>query len=188
MSREDRRIHKTRKAIIEAMLSLLAEKHYDQISVQEIVDRADVGRSTFYVHFESKDDLLAQGFEQMLGHLLTHLQIQETHQRVNFDITMLFTHAAGHYELYRTLLWGTGFAVISNQGHKALGEKLEALLQEGLSDVTQLKVPISLLATTLAGSLLIMLKWWLDEKMPYSPEEMNVYFQQMVLPGVQAVL
>lgn len=64
---EDRRIQKTLKLLREALVSLIAEKPYDSIVVKEILDRANVGRSTFYTHFRDKDELLSSGIHDMLG-------------------------------------------------------------------------------------------------------------------------
>ena len=64
---EDRRIQKTQNLLREALVSLIAEKPYDSIVVKEILDRANVGRSTFYMHFRDKDDLLVSGIHDMLG-------------------------------------------------------------------------------------------------------------------------
>lgn len=179
----DRRTKKTHKAIIKAFLTLLTEKSYEQISVQDITEAADVGRSTFYVHFENKDDLLVKGFGTVLDHLVSHLEFKEEEQRLFFDVTTLFAHAAGHYTLYRDLIWGRGFPVLSEGGYQSLREKIEKLIKQNLPDSDT--VPVDLLAATLSGGLLIMLKWWLDQKMPYSPAEMNAYFQTTLMRGVQ---
>src|SRR5215813_9896903 len=64
---KDRRIQKTQNLLHEALASLLREKPYDAIVVKEILDRANVGRSTFYMHFRDKDDLLVSGIHDMLG-------------------------------------------------------------------------------------------------------------------------
>jgi len=61
----DRRIRRTCKSLHEALISLLLEKNYDEITVQEILDRTDVGRSTFYAHFEGKDELLVSGIHDL---------------------------------------------------------------------------------------------------------------------------
>ncbi len=65
MANTDRRIRRTCKSLHEALISLLLEKNYDEITVQEILDRTDVGRSTFYAHFEGKDELLVSGIHDL---------------------------------------------------------------------------------------------------------------------------
>ena len=65
----DRRQRKTRKAIYDAFEQLMAQQHYSAVTVAQIIDRADVGRSTFYAHFETKDDLLAEMCREMFDHI-----------------------------------------------------------------------------------------------------------------------
>ena len=70
----DRRIRRTQKSLHEALISLVLEKNYDSITVQEILDRADVGRSTFYAHFDGKDELLISGTHELRNTLNAALQ------------------------------------------------------------------------------------------------------------------
>jgi AcrR family transcriptional regulator len=183
----DRRAQRTRESLIHALLELIEEKHYDQISVQDIVELANVGRSTFYAHYENKDALLNSGFEHLLDHLVQWIVLNEDGQLV-FNTTMLFRHAQGHYEVYRTLLWGTGFKLLIQDGHAALSEKIEARLKAILTaqQIEMFLLPV--LSFTIAGALLALLKWWLDNKMPYPPEQMDEVFQNLMMPGVRGTL
>jgi AcrR family transcriptional regulator len=186
--RHDRRSQRTQQALMDALIALLAVKSYDEISINEIVDRANVGRSTFYAHYQTKDDLLKSGFERVLDMLIHHISFGEAGQDLRLDTTPLFRHASGHYELYRTLVWGSGFEPLTRDGHAALGEKFQESFSKFLSEKLEPLVPLDVLAHTMAGSLLILLKWWLDHKMPYPPERMNDFFQQLVMPGVGNIL
>jgi AcrR family transcriptional regulator len=184
---QDRRSQRTRQALIHALIELLAARHYDRITIQDIVDQANVGRATFYAHYQNKDDLLKSGFERVLDMLVQQIVSSENDQCL-FDTSMLFHHAQGHYELYRTLVWGSGFDLLTKEGHAALSKKIEdrfALLLTGRQPPS---IPLPILSCSMAGAVLIMLKWWLDNKMPYSPERMNEIFQQLVMPGVRTVL
>lgn len=184
----DRRIQKTQQALIEGLLELLSVKHYDSISIRDITEKANVGRSTFYAHFESKDDLLKHGFEGALDSLLQHVIISEENQKLTLDVTALFAHAKIHYELYRTLSWGSGFDLITMQGHALLSKKLLEKMSSLFSDKPDNLVPLTILCHSLAGGILVLLKWWLDNEMPYPPERMNGIFQQLILPGFQLSL
>jgi len=123
--RQDRRSQRTQQALMEALLALLAEKHYDEISINEIVDRANVGRSTFYAHFQTKDELLTSGFERALALLAQHVSIGGSDHEVTLDTTPLFRHAQGHFALYRTLVWGSGLELLTRDGHTALSARLQ---------------------------------------------------------------
>jgi AcrR family transcriptional regulator len=183
----DRRTQRTREALIHALLDLIQEQHYDQISVQEIVDHANVGRSTFYAHYENKDDLLNSGFEHLLESLVQWIKLDDEGQ-LTFDTSMLFRHAHGHYEIYRTLIWGTGFKLLIEDGHAALSEKIEARLRIILPTQKVESLPLPVLSYAIAGTLLALLKWWLDNKMPYPPEKMDEVFQQLMMPGIRGTL
>src|SRR5437762_5394084 len=71
---KDRRIQKTQDLLHEALASLIREKDYDSIAVKEILDRANVGRSTFYTHFRDKDELLVNGIHDMLRPAKSRMQ------------------------------------------------------------------------------------------------------------------
>lgn len=186
--RHDRRSQRTQQALIEALLALLAEKLYDEISINEIVDRANVGRSTFYAHYQTKDALLQSGFERVLDLLAQHVNVGGSEKDLRLDTTPLFRHAQGHYELYRTLVWGSGYELLTRDGHAALSARLQDRLAPLLPGKPEPHVPLPVLAHSLAGTLLLLLKWWLDHKMPYPPEQMDVFFQQLAMPGARRIL
>ena len=184
----DRRTQRTQQALLDALIDLLKVKHYDGVSVKDIIAKANVGRSTFYAHYQTKGDLLKGGFERVLDMLLEQIVFDETDRKLTLDTAPLFRHAQGHAELYRTLAWGSGFALITTQGHASLGAKILRRLSPFLPAKGQTAVPLSVLSYSLAGSLLILLKWWLENDMPGSPEYMDGIFQQLIMPGIRRAL
>jgi len=186
--RQDRRSQRTQQALMDALIALLAVKHYDEISINDIIDHANVGRSTFYAHYQDKDDLLKSGFERVLDMLIHHISFGEADQDLQLDTTQLFRHAQGHYELYRTLVWGSGFDLLTKDGHAALSAKFQENFTQLLSGKPEPSIPLAVLSYSMAGTLLILLKWWLDNKMPYSPEYMDGIFQQLVMPSARNIL
>lgn len=187
--RHDRRSQRTQQALMEALVALLAEKHYDEVSINDIVERANVGRSTFYAHFQTKDELLKNGFERALVLLVEQISAGGSSGReLQLDSTPLFRHAQGHYELYRTLVWGSGLELLTRDGHAALSARLEDRLAPVLAGQPEPAVPLAILAYSLSGTLLILLKWWLDHKMPHPPERMDAFFQQLAMPGVRQAM
>ncbi|MGW0357525.1 MULTISPECIES: TetR/AcrR family transcriptional regulator [Nocardia] len=96
MSDNDRRVRRTRSTLHRALIELMIERPYDRITVQDILDRADVGRSTFYAHFRSKDDLLVVSGTEFLRAALA--------RRSGDPIRTIIELAEGHREVYRALL------------------------------------------------------------------------------------
>lgn len=183
----DRRTQRSREALIRSLLELIEKKHYDRISVQEIVRHANVGRSTFYAHYHDKDELLISGFEYLLDALVRRISLREEGV-LEFETAMLFEHARGHSAVYRTLMRGSGFELIIRDGQAALSRKIEERLRALLAGRPEPSLPLPLVSNTLAGGLLVMLKWWLDNKMPCPPETMNAAFQQLVMRGIRSEL
>jgi AcrR family transcriptional regulator len=183
---DDRRTRRTEYSLIHALLELIETKPYDLITVQDIIGQANVGRSTFYAHYQNKDGLLMGGFEHMLDLLVGGIALT-TEGRVIFDTTMLFGHARGHREIYRKLVWGSGFKLLMKDGHAALSKKVEDRLSALLPAQHSSSISLPLLAYVTSGALLLMLKWWLDRGMANSPEEMNAFFQQLIMESVRKV-
>jgi AcrR family transcriptional regulator len=186
--RQDRRSHRTQQALMDALIALLSTKSYNEISINDIIERANIGRSTFYAHFQTKDDLLKSGFERALDMLIHQINTSEADQGLQLDTTLFFRHAQGHYEIYRTLVWGTGFDVLTKDGHAALSAKLQESFALRLSGRPEPSIPLAVMCYSVAGTLLILLKWWLDNKMPYSPEYMDEIFQQLVMSSARNIL
>ena len=185
---ESRRTRRTRKLIEDALMSLMLEKRYDKITVQDIIDRADVGRSTFYAHFDGKEDFLTSDFEHLFASLSQQMDIDQGKKNEDFSTVELFKHIQVHHGLYKALVWGRGVELIFKQGNIILSRIFERRLIGLVDDGEESKVPFPVLANHLAGSFLTLLKWWLDNNMPHTPEEMNDMYQHMVLPGVWASL
>ncbi len=120
LQQQDRRTQRTQQALLDALIDLLKVRHYDAISVKDIIEKANVGRSTFYAHYQTKDDLLKGGFERVLNMLLEQVIFDAADRNMTLDTVPLFRHAQGHAELFRTLAWGSGFEVITTQGQAAL--------------------------------------------------------------------
>ncbi len=181
----DRRAQRTRQALSHALIALIQEKRYDAITVQDICDRANVGRSTFYAHYQDKDDLLASNFQQVMAGLGS--QIEWRDDRFVFAVEPLFRHVQEHHHLYKALARGGGFDVLLRAGQLQWRAQIERHLPIVTPRDRAPAVSPEVVVTYLAGSLQTLLLWWLDRKMPYSPERMDEIFQQLVMPGVNAV-
>jgi len=187
----DRRIRRTRRVLHNALMSLVIEKRYDKITVQDILDRADVGRSTFYTHFQDKDDLLVQGLAMFSENLNTHIEGSDhgsgEGEHLLHSLTF-FRHADMHHELYRAMQEGGGADVIMEAGRRHLTQDIQNHLGAYFSDRASEEIPLPLITNFLAGAMLSVLMWWLDADRPCSPEEVNEIFQQLAMDGVSSML
>jgi AcrR family transcriptional regulator len=182
----DRRTQRTRQTLSHALIALIQEQRYEAITVQDICDRANVGRSTFYAHYQDKDDLLAGNFSDMMKSLSQ--PFAERDGQLVFPLAPLFEHTRNHHSLYHALLWGGGMDILLRAGQKQWSQQIEKYMEALLEDGRQPTVPIPAIAAYMAGSLQTLLFWWLERRMSYSPERMDEMFQQLVMPGVNAAL
>lgn len=188
--RLDRRVQRTRQLLHNALIALILEKGYDKITVQNIIDRANVGRSTFYAHYLDKEDLLESGLERLREELGQHLvgeDAVEGSEWLLLPSLALFRHTGKHHDLYKAMIGGKGIDLVVQTIDNALIAHAEAHLQELVAKGRRPSVPPLVIVTYLVGALRALLAWWLDNDMPYPPEQMHEMFRQMTTPGVSAV-
>jgi len=188
-TKADRRSERTRRQLSAALIELMLEQRYDEITVQDIIDRANIGRSTFYAHYLDKEDLLVSGFTHVLDTLSQEQQQTGAgeHQALP-SLARFFQHVQDHHQLYKALVRGGGIDRLFKKSHQHMRRNIQqhlvALIPAGQAPAT----PLPLVADYLSGAILSMLTWWLENDMPYAPEQMDTLFQQLVGPGVQTTL
>ena len=182
----DRRQKKTRKAIFDAFAALLEQKNYEKITVQEIIDKADVGRTTFYAHFETKDCLLQEMCADIFGHVFSeHLHAESTHDFSNkeYTLTEQITHILYHLRDSRAeilrLLSGESSEIFLNYMKPYLVRVLDPLIREEVSGI-----PASYQRRMFSDSFAGTIKWWSDEKMQHTPEEVAGYYVTVITQGL----
>lgn len=178
-TKQDRRSQRTRHSLSEAFVQLLKEKGYSAITVSDLIERANIGRSTFYSHFRDKDDLFVSELDRVIEVLSHHTATQE--DLPFFPSLELFRHVGEEYELYKALVWTPGIDLLIKHLQKSLSHRIEQGLQKSGSDF---EMPAPILATFIAGSYLTLLKWWLENKMNYAPERMDSIFKRLILEGI----
>lgn len=188
----DRRIQRTEQLLREALIALILEKGYDAITVQDLLDRANMGRSTFYAHYRDKEDLLLSGFQLLFDAFQKEYRKTTTVDidpiQAGKDLSLFFfRHAGSHLDLFKAMIGEQGGKIIQDHTVKYLTQFIRDHLAAQLSD-RQKKVPVDLLAHFLASSYLSLISWWLDRDLPYSAEQMDSLYQQLVFPGIRGVL
>ncbi len=185
---EDRRLKRTRHLLTGALIDLMVEKRYDTITVQHIIDRAGVGRSTFYSHYRDKDDLLLSGFETMLKEFSAFITMDDSGELQITSALELFKHVQENHHRFRALTRGRVIDMLFEKGQVYWSARFEAQFKHVLPDSRDHKVPLPVVSNYVAGTFLTLLKWWLNNDMVYSPEQMDQMFRALVIPSVKAAL
>ena len=187
----DRRVERTRKLIQEALVSLILEKRYDKITVQDIIDRANVGRSTFYAHFQDKEDLLASNFANYTAQWETEqaeAKPADSEESPHILHSLeFFLHANEAYEFHQAMFEGGGAEVMIETGRQHMMMDIQNHLQEMFGEDEKLPIPLPVITNFLAGGMLSVMVWWLKEKRPYPPETINEMFQQLAMRGMESL-
>jgi AcrR family transcriptional regulator len=186
--RPDRRVGKTLRALKDALTDLILDRRYEEITVQDIIDRADIGRSTFYAHFTDKDDLLMA--------ILSDLQVPgpDTSTWKSDDPAFGWT-----LELFRH--FGSGKRVFkavasSQSGALARGEMIRWLEDLVRAELRRLRTSsrldparLELIVRFLVGTFIGFMDWWMREENDQLPAEtVDRAFRSLVLPGVARAL
>lgn len=184
----DRRVLRTRATLHDAMISLMLEKGYEAITTKDIVDRANVGRSTFYAHYTGKDHLFRSGFEGLRAHLVAQQREarmkegEPCQRRFGFSLPM-FEHAHANRNLYLALVGDRGGALFMHWTRQMIAE----LVREGFnaardradSDSRQREAVVQYVA----GAFVALLTWWLERNVDLSPAQMDAIFSRLTPPG-----
>jgi len=187
----DRRLQRTRALLQQALSAMIVEKGYEATTVQDIIDRANVGRSTFYAHFADKETLLLSGIED-LRVFLRQRQAEalktsggSRERGFGFSLPML-EHAKDHWRLYQ--------AMVGRKSGATVLQRLSAMMADLVrDDLTALGVRTApaqrdLIAHHVAGGFMSVLGWWLEHGAKLTPPEVDAIFRRLVLHGLHAEL
>ena len=175
----DRRVRRTKQRLDDALESLIVEKGYDKTTVQDLIDRADVGRSTFYAHYETKDDLLISWVDQLAAEMELQMAPQQTDAGSIMPSLALFRHLAEAHHVHKAMIGSRGIEFAMQIVHSSLLRHARSGLERRPDASNQTTIPIEVRAQFLAGSLLALLTWWLDNDMPYPPGRMDEIYQEL---------
>ena len=181
----DQRIRRTHERLGSALVALIQERPIDEVTVQEVLDRAAVGRSTFYVHFRGKDDLLLSQLEKFLENMSTALSNRKEESLRVVPVAELFAHIGSQKKLYRALADSGRLNDFWDLAQGYFSRGIERRLRESgrLSSVPQRELRAR--SSALAGSMLSLLRWWLDGGAKESPRAIDDLFHRMVWKGLQ---
>jgi AcrR family transcriptional regulator len=181
----DARVRRTRDALGDALIALIQEKPFENITVQHILDRAHIGRSTFYVHYRDKDDLFLSDLEDFLDLMSTLLLRRQEASRRIAPVRELFAHVAEMRQLQTALVAAGKMHDFVEMGQGYFARAIERRLKQlpGSSAIDSHRAAV---AHAFAGALLSLMSWWLDHGAHGSPEQMDDLYHQMVWSGIAA--
>ncbi|MCC2257144.1 TetR/AcrR family transcriptional regulator [Intestinimonas aquisgranensis] len=184
----DRRQQKTRTAIFSAFTSLLAEKSYSKITVQEIIDAANVGRTTFYAHFETKDDLLKELCEELFGHIIgSAMDCTHTHGLYSDGSApeSVFCHLLQHLQENDRNIIALLSCESSEMFLRFFKDSLNELVRSQFINQNRkanTDIPEDFLINHISGSFVEMVLWWIRGHRKQTPEDLDRYFRAVIEP------
>ena len=178
----DRRQQKTKLAIHTAMTNLLKKKKFEVLTVQDIIDEANIGRSTFYSHFETKEQLLEEICNEMFSHVFAHdltpeksHDFSKNHKTIKDRLTHILYHIKDHKSNIK--------AIMNGETEKLFTKYFcDYLAQDFSDDIWKIKieVPQDFKMQFFTGSFISTIKWWIQSDMKSTPEETVDYFLKMI--------
>jgi AcrR family transcriptional regulator len=190
----DPRVISTRHMLREALVSLIEEKGFDALTVQDITDRAELNRATFYLHYQDKQDLLVKSLRDAIDELMSDIGASTDEQgQLVFDgsarpVKATFEHVAQHAQFYRVMLSAEGVPSFIAGVRDYMVEITLKWLKASQPNSRQSQVPLEIVANSLSWSLLGVLIWWLEHDMPHSPEYMAEQFRLLITLDLRQVL
>jgi AcrR family transcriptional regulator len=187
----DRRIQRTRETLHSALMALVVEGPYDTITVQQILDRANIGRSTFYTHFQDKDELLVWGTEHLRQTLSAAQQqldpsaAKSPESLIRFSRAM-FEHADRYRKIYRALVNSAVWPHVRQRIQNIIAD----LLRREMASMKgqKMRVPLELLIHYIAATLMTVMTWWVDHRSSLSVEEIDEVYRSLVVPAIRSNL
>lgn len=177
----DRRVQRTRELLRKAILELVAERGLDDLRIEDITERANLRRATFYMHYRDREELLADALTQTFDQLAQqteHVASQDHFGgKTQLDAYLVtFRHAEAHHQLYKNLLMGSSSAIFARR----IRNYLATIIQHG-------GVASVVTAQFIAGAELSLITWWLEQDRPIPVEAIAEQAYQLVIHGLDGV-
>lgn len=173
-------MRRTLRSLDRALFELIRTKRYDKITVQDIIDRADVGRSTFYAHFETKDDLLLSSMNKLTEDIDRHLADASGLSGPVLPVLGLFRHVADQRHLFGALFGTSGIDLVTNAARAMLARRALATIRAREVAGQTHEVAAEVRAEFLAGSVMAFVGWWIDAGLPLTPDEATRTYERLV--------
>ena len=178
-TRSDRRARRTRLALQNALHSLLTEDGWDGINVQKLCERADVGRSTFYLHFQNKEELLASGLTDLRNSLRERASAGAPGTLPFARLLIELIHE--QHKLFRAVIGGRSGHIVRTRFRELVAQ----LIEEDISYVAAAGWRRDGGVRYIAGALVELLAWWIEAGERQAPDEIERHFRQLTAPVIE---
>lgn len=178
----DRRSKRTKNAIYHAFTELMLKEKYTKITVQEIIDQADIGRSTFYSYFETKDELLKSMCTDLFDEMHQNSQASP-HGKPDAMLLALLNHIKERDKMIKGVFSSDSGELFMNYFKDYFSGKIELYFLTSY-DEKATGIPKAFLINHIYSSFLEMVKWWVSTNMKQTPQELMGYFRYVISPVI----
>lgn len=192
--RIDRRVSRTRRQLRDALMDLILEKGYNSVTIEDITQRADLGRTTFYLHYHDKEELLLNSLEAIAEELqqqvkqMSNPELDKGKLLYN-PIAIVFRHIDENRNLYRIIVKGEASKVALHI-HDIMQKGFRNFLNQRLKEFMhpQPQASLDLVAGYFASAMVGFMIWWLEKELPYTPDEAADLFVKLFFRGAAEML
>ncbi len=183
MSKTDRRVQRTRELLQKALIELIGERGYDLITIQDIANRANIGRTTFYLHYNSKDELFVSCHESIVREFrISLLHPLSREELVAPEVPAGLITAYRHLEEARPMLYslfqGRDGLLMLRRIRDNDAQEIESNLRITFAE-TKSAIPLDMLASYLAGARIALVHWWLEKRRPHTSKALAQTFHRL---------
>jgi AcrR family transcriptional regulator len=182
--KEDRRIQRTKQMLRESLIALVVQRgEWESITIQDIADHANISRTTFYLHYKDKDDLLFRSMEDMYDTLYKEVMERKAMSELHQD-TSDFDHVAQYADFYRVMLSPKGSASFIIRVESYLARVFEEAVLELPESRSADAVSLKAVAHYMAGAEIGLIRWWLNNGMQLTPAQLSGIMYKLCLEGI----
>ena len=183
---EDRRVIRTKNYLRNAILDLTIERgEFSSIQINEITHRADVARSTFYLHYTDKDELLYDALDYEFHIFMDEIREHYQQDFAPLNLINILTYVNDHPRYFQVVLNTVGTTKAFDQTRKTFEKFLVGWIDFSVFDAS---VPHDLITYHISGTIINTIKWWLETESDHSPEEMKEFIFDLLFSGILQIV
>lgn len=185
----DLRVRRTHKLLREALLTLMVERGFASLTVQEITEQAMVNRATFYRHYRDKHDLLERCMDDVFVELEARLAPPPADAgrldwpTLTANLTHLFEHAAAYAPAYRLLLSERGGGQFAARARATLEEVSRQRWEAMQPTLADPRLPPEMTLRFISAAVLGVIQWWLEAGQPFAPPTAAAHLMALIVSG-----